>query len=121
LLTREQNKISQATVQKQLRESPGPNQATKSGYPHEYFNESNDPNRQPLFRVRTNSSTTSFREYPVMSTGKTYDYHNKPKANPGPFRAITNQNKTFKGVISHDGENGKINAGGFHRATEHRK
>ncbi|OQD69427.1 hypothetical protein PENPOL_c002G00635 [Penicillium polonicum] len=120
VLTREENKISQATVQNQLREAPGPNQTTKTGYPHKYYNEDLGPDGRPLFRVRTNSSTTSYREYPVMSTGNTYNFDKKPKARPGPFRAITNQNKTFKGVISHDGKDGNANAGFFHRATEHR-
>ena len=120
VLTREENKISQATVQNQLREAPGPNETTKTGYSHKYYNEDKGPDGHPLFRVRTNSSTTSYREYPVMPTGDTYAFDKKPKAKPGPFRAITNQNKTFKGVISHDGKDGNPNAGYFHRAMEHR-
>lgn len=55
-----------------------------------------------------------------MATESTYAFDKKPKLKPGPFRAITNQNKTFKGVISHDGKDGDSSAGRFHRATEHR-
>jgi hypothetical protein len=55
-----------------------------------------------------------------MANETTYPFDTKPKARPGPFRAITNQNKSFKGVISHDGKDGNPNAGRFHRATEHR-
>ncbi|OQE28989.1 hypothetical protein PENFLA_c004G07101 [Penicillium flavigenum] len=114
VLTREQNKISQATVKSQLREAPGPNQTGRSGYPHKYGNGDTGPDGRPLFRIRTNSSTTSFREYPVMANETTYPFDTKPKARPGPFRAITNQNKSFKGVISHDGKDGNPNAGRFH-------
>lgn len=116
----EQNKISQATVQDQLARAPAPQETGKSGYPHEYFNQDEDKDKQPLFRTRTNSSTKTYHEYPVMASGKTYAFEKKPRANPGPFRAIVNQNKTFKGVIAHDGEGTKPNAGRFHRATEHR-
>ncbi|KAJ5736872.1 Guanine-specific ribonuclease N1/T1 [Penicillium malachiteum] len=124
-LTKEQNKISQETVRRQLAAAPGPNlnlgnvdQKTKSGYPHKYFNYEEGPDKEGLFRRRTNSSTTSYREYPVMPTGPAYPFDTKPKTRPGAFRAITNQNKTFKGVICHNGENGDPAKGYFHRATE---
>ncbi|KAJ5873049.1 Guanine-specific ribonuclease N1/T1 [Penicillium soppii] len=71
--------------------------------------------------MASHCSITSYRKYPVLSTGNTYyDFDKKPQANPGPFRAITNQNKIFKGVISHGGRDGKNNAGSFHRVPEHR-
>ncbi|KAJ5611712.1 Guanine-specific ribonuclease N1/T1 [Penicillium herquei] len=124
-LTKAQNKISQETVQTQLAIAPGPDlnykkrsdQTTKSGYPHLYENQDRDPAKQPLFTRRTNSSTTSYREYPVMASGIGYAFDEKPKQRPKGFRAITNQNKTFKGVICHDGENGNEAKGHFHRAT----
>lgn len=54
-----------------------------------------------------------------MPDGKPFAYNQqRPRANPGPFRAITNQNKTFKGVIAHTGKNGNPNDGFFHRAAE---
>ncbi|KAK9847833.1 Guanine-specific ribonuclease N1/T1 [Penicillium brevicompactum] len=118
VLSREKNKISQDTVQEQLENAPGPNDATKSGYPHRFKNIRQGEKNERLFDTGSNSSTTSYREYPVMSDGSNYDFDERPKPNPGPFRAITNQNKTFKGVIAHDGKNGRTNAGNFHRAAQ---
>ncbi|KAJ5724051.1 Guanine-specific ribonuclease N1/T1 [Penicillium malachiteum] len=123
-LTKEQNKISQETVRRQLAAAPGPElndkgkSNQKSGYPHEYKNEDKDPADQPLFTRRTNSSTTSYREYPVMANGIGYTFDQKPKQRPGAFRAVTNQRKTFKGVICHNGEGTEAANGFFHRATE---
>lgn len=81
-------------------------------------------NGKKLFQQPKDSSTT-FHEYPVLASqdGKKQNYNydqKKPKQNPGPFRAITDQNKDFKGVICHDGDKGRDgrgnpNGGSFHR------
>ncbi|KAJ5350668.1 Guanine-specific ribonuclease N1/T1 [Penicillium brevicompactum] len=118
VLSREKNKISQDTVQEQLENAPAPNDTRKSGYPHRFKNIRQGEKKERLFDTGSNSSTTSYREYPVMSDGSNYDFDERPKPNPGPFRAITNQNKTFKGVIAHDGKDGRTNAGNFHRAAQ---
>jgi len=120
-LSEAQNKISKATVAAQLANAPGPDEKTKSGYPHRYENKERDDAGQPLFRIRTNSSTTSYREYPVLQSGDGYNYKKKPKDRPGPFRAVTNQNKTFKGTICHDGEPGNVAGGTFHRCKDFKK
>lgn len=117
-MSKEQNKIRQDTVDAQLAKAPGPNEKGKSGYPHRYENKDRDEEGRPLFRARTNSSSTSYREYPVRASGKDYNYGSKPKDRPGPYRAVTNQNKTLKGVICHDGSPGNVAGGTFHRCTK---
>lgn len=104
------NKISQNSVLEQLSKAPAPTDKGKSGYPHKY------QNIDKLFRTRRNSSTTNYYEYPVQQLGTGYNFGSKPKDDPGPYRGITNQNKTYKGTICHDGDKktNNANAGHFH-------
>jgi hypothetical protein len=118
VLSKDENKLSKPSVKRQLSNAPGPNDKCRSGYPHVYQNKDRNEAGEPLFRARTESSTTSYREFPVLADDRDYNYDSKPKDRPGPFRAITNQNKTFKGVICHDGEKGNVAGGGFHRAKD---
>ncbi|KAF2421542.1 hypothetical protein EJ08DRAFT_665105 [Tothia fuscella] len=69
--------------------------------------------------LRSNgSSTTSLYEYPVLQdfNGKHYyDYQSKgPKEPTGPFRAVTNQNMRYKGMMCHNGFNKNPSLGEFH-------
>ncbi|KAM0424500.1 hypothetical protein ACHAPT_010214 [Fusarium lateritium] len=104
------NTISERRVLDQVQEAPKPEDKGKSGYPHQYHDMGG------LFRTRTNSSTTAYYEYPVTQSGPPYDFASKPKDNPGPYRAVTNQNQTYKGTMCHDGdaEKNNANAGFFH-------
>lgn len=56
----------------------------------------------------------------MQASGKDYDYEGrKPPDDPGPYRAITNQKKRYKGTIAHDGDGkGNPNTGGFHRLKD---
>lgn len=104
------NEISQNSVVDQISKAPEPLDKGKSGYPHQYHN------RDELFRTRTNSSTKEYYEYPVQQSGSGYNFNSKPKDDPGPYRGITNQNKTYKGTICHDGDEKNPNTGFFHLA-----
>ena len=113
-MPKKDNWISENSVVRQLTKAPGPDDKTKSGYPHRY------ENKDQLFKTRSNSSSTSYREYPVMQDNKDYRFDSKPKDNPGPYRAVTNQRKTYKGTVSHDGDakTKNPNVGFFHRLKD---
>ncbi|KAK2602945.1 hypothetical protein N8I77_009439 [Diaporthe amygdali] len=108
------NRIGERSIQDQLRNSPGPRDTGKSGYPHKFTNKYGAIPQ--LVRSQSNSSsTTSLFEYPIFADGRTYNYQSKkPKDDPGHIRGITNQNKRFKGVIAHDGEDGNPKRGSMH-------
>lgn len=83
----------------------------RSGYPHEYRN----PGDEPLFEKEEDKT---LYEIPVMQEkGKSYNFDSKPKDDPGPHRAITDQNKECQGTICYDGDekSGRANDGNFHR------
>ncbi|KAI1082081.1 hypothetical protein F5B20DRAFT_578851 [Whalleya microplaca] len=104
------NKISETRVLDQLSRAPDPKDKGKSGYPHEYLN------HESLIPKRPNSASTSYYEYPVTQKGGDYNFASKPKEEPGPYRGITNQDKTYKGTICHEGnkDTGNANHGKFH-------
>ncbi|KAF2433683.1 hypothetical protein EJ08DRAFT_657823 [Tothia fuscella] len=65
------------------------------------------------------SSTTSLYEYPVKQDfdgRKYFNYQVKKRdgEDPGPFRAVTNQNKRYKGIMCHQGNARSPNVGPFH-------
>lgn len=109
------NRIGVKAIARQLANAPSPRDTGRSGYPHKFYNEPGETQIQQLVRTdSTASSTTSLYEYPVFSDSHTYDYQKKPKENPGHIRGITNQNKRFKGIVAHNGEDGKPNRGDMH-------
>lgn len=62
-------------------------------------------------------------EYPIFGVetikkkSRIYNYGSKPKERPGPFRAIaTSTDKTYLGIISHDGIPGNPAMAHFHCA-----
>ncbi|OCL05609.1 hypothetical protein AOQ84DRAFT_413204 [Glonium stellatum] len=88
----------------------------KSGYPHEYYGPKETPRERTTSTASSVDSTTNLYEYPVQQSGTGYNFDSKPKDDPGPFRAIANQNKKYKGTICHDGDKDtrNPNAGSFH-------
>ncbi|KAF8850065.1 hypothetical protein BDZ45DRAFT_208989 [Acephala macrosclerotiorum] len=117
------NRISEPLVKSQLESAPGPNDKTKSGYPHKYQDFGSLIPRRPersdsMESTATCTTTTSYREYPVFQNGNSYNYNSKPKDNPGPFRGITNQNGNYRATICHDGAGTNPNAGNFHLCEE---
>ncbi|OCT51182.1 hypothetical protein CLCR_09047 [Cladophialophora carrionii] len=105
----ENNTISQNRVLRQLAQAPAPGEKGRSGHPRKY------EDKEELFPKRSNSPTIDM-EYPVTQHGPPYNFKSKPKDDPGAFRAITNQNKDYKGTICHDGDRkaNNPNAGLFH-------
>lgn len=61
------------------------------------------------------SSTTSHYEYPVFGDSHVFDWHTKKRftsgSGPEHLRAITNQKGRFKGVVAHQGMDGKSSSG----------
>ena len=117
-LTKKENLISETGVQSQLQMAPGPNEKTKSGYPHRYKDLGGlIPRRtdrtESMDSTATCTTTSSYREYPVYQNGS-YDFNAKPKMNTGPHRGITNQNGNYRGTICHDGKGTDANVGNFH-------
>lgn len=110
------NRIGGKTIARQLSNAPSPRDTGKSGYPHKFYNEPGNTQIAQLVRTESSaSSTTSLYEYPVFSDGRTYNYQSKkPKDDPGHIRGITNQNKRFKGVVAHNGEDGEPKRGDMH-------
>lgn len=109
------NRIGVKAIAIQLANAPNPRNTGKSGYPHQFYNEPGDTQIAQLVRSNSDaSSTTSLYEYPVFSDSHTYDYQKKPREKPGHIRGITNQNKRFKGVVAHNGEDGNPNKGDMH-------
>lgn len=111
MLPAEENRISETDVMRQLEMAPEPTDKGRSGYPHEYQNLGDEP----LFEKKEG---TTLYEYPVMQReGEAYNFDSKPKDDPGPYRAITDQDNEYQGVICHDGDekSGRANGGNFHR------
>lgn len=110
------NRIGEKNIARQLSNAPNPRDTGKSGYPHKFHNKPGETQIPQLVRTDSvASSTTSLYEYPVFSDGHAYEYQSRrPKDDPGHIRGITNQNKRFKGVVAHDGMDGRPNGGGMH-------
>ncbi|KAG6356087.1 hypothetical protein INS49_015472 [Diaporthe citri] len=109
------NRVGVKAIARQLANAPSPRDTGKSGYPHKFYNEPGETQISQLVRTDSApSSTTSLYEYPVFSDNQTCNYQKKPRENPGHIRGITNQNKRFKGVVAHHGEDGKPNRGDMH-------
>lgn len=133
------NKIGEKQVGEQLSQAPPPRETGKSGYPHKFQNKNNqfpqlvtrsqrevrrdhegqDGDAEDADQNSQASSTTSHFEYVVSADGKKFNYDLKKSkqtisSGPGHLRAITNQNKRFKGVIAHDGQDGEPSRGFFH-------
>ncbi|KAI7776065.1 hypothetical protein LA080_005839 [Diaporthe eres] len=109
------NRIGAKAIARQLANAPSPRDTGKSGYPHKFYNEPGETQSPQLVRTDSAaSSTTSLHEYPVFSDSHTYKYQKKPRGNPGHIRGITNQNKRFKSVVAHNGEDGEPNRGDMH-------
>lgn len=106
-----ENQISIQSAKKQL--AAAPSQTGKSiGYPHIY------ENRNKFFHQ---PEGTTFMEYPIFGVEtvkkklRIYNYCSKPKDRPSPFRAIaTSTDKTYIGIISHDGMPGNPAMANFH-------
>lgn len=114
------NRIGAKTIAGQLANAPNPRDTGKSGYPHKFGNKLGPTQIAELVRSDSAaSSTTSLYEYPVFADVHTYDYQSKrPKEDPGHIWGITNQNKRLKGVVAHDGKDGRANGGGMHWAEK---
>ncbi|KAF9224787.1 ribonuclease U2 [Gyrodon lividus] len=94
-------KISQNAAESNIHAAPLTDGTTKSSYPHKFQNVGgyNWPNSKCNFKA---TSTNFLLEFPVFADGHLYPFDVKPKADPGPARAIfTYPSKDFCGVIAH--------------------
>ncbi|KAJ8069135.1 hypothetical protein OCU04_002809 [Sclerotinia nivalis] len=105
-LTESENRVSRPAIMSQLQDVPEPFEKTKSSYPHEY------KDFEKLIPRRAGSESTSYHEYPVTQQ-QPYNFNTKPKQDPGHMRAVLNQNKQYRGTISHNGEGDNPNGGPF--------
>ncbi|KAI9793194.1 MAG: hypothetical protein M1816_000615 [Peltula sp. TS41687] len=82
------------------------NEKTASGYPHHFQNNKGDIIKFP--NKACNAKGVKLLEYPVFADGHLYPSGMKPKADPGPARAIyTTPHKDFCGVIAHTEKDNK--------------